>query len=142
MGKKNQTDSICWLCKNACGGCSWADGFIPVEGWTAKKEAIYGGQESYSVIACPQFEQPEEGCGLKAQDMDDKGCLALVERLLEVTRDDYMHGGEVTTREIERFLRGKGAAKLHMISNPETVIKALQKQKKMYWSRRMSYLKR
>jgi hypothetical protein len=141
VGKKNQTDSLCWLCGNACGGCSWADEFIPVEGWTAEKTVVYGGQESYNVIACPLFWQPEEGCGIKWQDLDDKGCMRLVERLLEVTRDDYMHGGEVITREVERFLRGTGASRLHMIHDPETVIKALQKAKKQYWARRVSYMK-
>jgi hypothetical protein len=47
----------------------------------------------------------------------------------------------VTVREIERFLRNKDAGKLHMISDPETVIKALQKQRRLYMARRLAYLK-
>jgi hypothetical protein len=140
MGKKNQTDSLCWLCGNACGGCSWSESLTPVEGWTATKEKLYGGLESYNVIACPLFWKPEEGCGLRWQDLDDKGCELLVSRLLEISREDYIYGRETTQKEIERFLRGRGASRLHMISNPEAVIRHLKKEA-FEWKKRTAMRK-
>lgn len=46
-----QSDTICWHCEKACGGCSWADRFEPVEGWVARK-----GNISYNVRKCPEYE--------------------------------------------------------------------------------------
>ena len=139
MGEKNRTDSICWHCIHACGGCSWSDSFIP-EDWWAEETEVYGGLHSYNVIACRKYEEPEEGCGLKWQDMDDKGAELLVRRLLEVSREDYIYGRETTQKEIERFLRGRGASRLHMISNPEAVIKHLKKEA-FEWKKRTAMRK-
>ena len=54
--------SICWECQNACGGCSWADEFIPVDGWKAISNPIKADHmgadvvlESYQVVWCPKF---------------------------------------------------------------------------------------
>lgn len=48
---KGYHDQLCWYCENACGGCSWSESFIPVEGW----EAIKTG-ESYHITFCPQYQ--------------------------------------------------------------------------------------
>lgn len=53
--------TLCWECKNACGGCSWSDGsFTPVEGWDAKPtQLVREGKKampSYQVISCPKFD--------------------------------------------------------------------------------------
>lgn len=63
--------TLCWGCKNACGGCSWtewdvakgATRFQPVEGWVAEqtellsycKGATRKTTTSYRVIACPLY---------------------------------------------------------------------------------------
>ena len=51
----NPRSSLCWDCKNAvCKGCSWAESFQPVDGWTAE-EGTVDGQTSFCVIDCPEF---------------------------------------------------------------------------------------
>lgn len=48
-------ESLCWKCKKSCGGkngCSWFNGFIPVEEWKARKT-----KNGYLVCYCPLFEQ-------------------------------------------------------------------------------------
>ena len=55
-------EQLCWKCKKACGGCSWADRFEPVEGWTAEKRVrkynlfdVTATYETYEIRACPEF---------------------------------------------------------------------------------------
>ncbi len=61
MKKRRGRESLCWDCKNACGGCSWSRNLTPVEGWEAKtikvKGNFYTGEvlDSYVVINCPEF---------------------------------------------------------------------------------------
>lgn len=56
-------NTICWRCKRSCGGqngCSWFNGFIPVQGWEAEDTIIINNsliQKSYKVLSCPQFEE-------------------------------------------------------------------------------------
>ena len=59
MGEETRKETLCWECKNACGGCSWSKAFKPVEGWDADKTTVkcengttYG---SYHVKSCPEF---------------------------------------------------------------------------------------
>jgi len=65
--------TLCEVCANACGGCSWSEKNIqtPVEGWEAVRNDISvndktkgsyreGICESYVVLACPQFELEEQ----------------------------------------------------------------------------------
>lgn len=55
-----RTDSLCWSCKNACGGCSWSSSFVPVKNWKAKptKVKCTGGYvDSFHVIKCPEFDR-------------------------------------------------------------------------------------
>ena len=50
--------SLCWRCKNCFGGCSWAERFEPVEGWSAERTIIkYFNIEtpSFLVRDCPLF---------------------------------------------------------------------------------------
>lgn len=62
-------DTICWTCKNACGGCSWSQFKVqkPVKGWKAKRTRINTGTperprmiKSYLVISCPEYEKDRE----------------------------------------------------------------------------------
>lgn len=60
--KKNETrkESLCWECKNACGGCSWSSSFVQVKNWKAKptKVKCTGGYvDSFHVIKCPEFDR-------------------------------------------------------------------------------------
>lgn len=65
-----RNDTLCWTCKRSCRiqgeTCSWAESFIPVEGWRAKKGTIIyhladplvpesTSSHSYTVIECPQY---------------------------------------------------------------------------------------
>ena len=128
MPKKE--DSICWNCKRSCDkSCSWAREFIPVEGWEAEYCEKY---KSYRVNSCPLFLSDEN----EEWEIDEKGALMMIERLMEITRDDYIHCPRLQP-EIEKFLRGRGASKVHMIGDPETVIKQLKNDYKRYISGRM-----
>ena len=65
--------TLCEVCANACGGCSWSEKDVqkPVEGWDAIRNDITNissskdgrtwsrMDESYLVLACPQFELEE-----------------------------------------------------------------------------------
>ena len=61
--------SICWDCANACCGCSWSRGFVPVDGWKAiqKKIKLSGGKTTptYIVCECPRFQRDAIGYGMK-----------------------------------------------------------------------------
>lgn len=70
----NWTTTLCWTCRNACGGCSWSEvdkatnrvRFQPVKGWVATKTRVLvnsgRGQTgrcydtSYIVRFCPLYE--------------------------------------------------------------------------------------
>ena len=59
--RTNKPETLCFRCGNACGGCSWADRFVPVSGWTATPTKIranckIGQIDSYYVEACPEFQ--------------------------------------------------------------------------------------
>ena len=58
--------NICFMCKKACGGCSWSKSFEPVPGWTAEACQLPMASryftryiETYHITACPEFEPDE-----------------------------------------------------------------------------------
>lgn len=54
----SEKETLCWGCKNAICGCSWADDSVPVKGWNAEKTIVKdneGDFESYCVKACPEY---------------------------------------------------------------------------------------
>lgn len=57
LGRVNESDTICWWCKN-CGKCSWTDkSFTPIEGWKAEKvRHKTSNSDTYIVKQCPLFE--------------------------------------------------------------------------------------
>ena len=127
----NKPKSICWECANACNNrCSWSEALVPVEGWDAEPTVCNGGLESYLVKSCPQFVQdsPES----RIRDIDTDGCLALIGKLLEMTHDDYVKGTDTAGKEIERFIRGRGASSLHQIQEPGKVIQKLRDERDEY----------
>ena len=120
--QKNREDSICWVCARACdGSCSWSDSFTPVEGWTAEYCEKYG---SYSVSECPLFTQEVEKH--KCSKLNEKGALELMQRVLEVARDDYIKSPR-QRQDIEKWIRKKGAV-LCMFDDPDGVIKRLRRE--------------
>lgn len=55
-------ETLCWICKKAIGGCSWARELKPVKGWEAEETKIQEEgytQRSYHVKSCPEF-QPDK----------------------------------------------------------------------------------
>lgn len=67
MAERSQT--LCWDCAKACGGCSWSDHWLhkPVEGWKADRNDIRTKAgyeiESYIVMECPEFIRDAKGGG-------------------------------------------------------------------------------
>ena len=63
--KRRGNETLCWICSNACGNCSWSRSLTPVEGWEAKpikiKGNFYIGEilDSYIVKRCPEFKEDE-----------------------------------------------------------------------------------
>lgn len=53
-GKRQQ---LCWDCQRALPrrGCSWADKFEPVKGWTATPKVMSGGIHTFAITKCPLF---------------------------------------------------------------------------------------
>lgn len=51
--------TLCWECKNACGGCSWSKNFEPVAGWNALPTTLKSCsgriEQSYLVRSCPKY---------------------------------------------------------------------------------------
>lgn len=43
------TVTLCWVCQNCFGGCSWSRDYTPVEGWKTRANLV---------LSCPEF-QPE-----------------------------------------------------------------------------------
>ena len=73
QGKKNQA-TLCWDCRLATGGCSWANERIPVEGWTAKEfgKTTSKPYSTFIVYDCPLFIRDAIGGGLKRYKGEDE----------------------------------------------------------------------
>ena len=56
----------------------------------------------------------------------------MIEKLLLMTHDDYVTGTDDECKKIERFIRGRGASKVHMITNPKAVVKKLKQERAKY----------
>ena len=119
-------DSLCWFCARACvDQCSWAEKLIPVEGWVAERNEKY---DSYCVKECPLYIADSKDS--RCKDANDEGALLLLQRVMEVAREDYIMLPGLRD-DIERWLRNKGA-KLCGIEYPEGVIQRLRKDAETY----------
>lgn len=76
------SNTICWHCGHAYGGCSWSDYAIPVDGWDADKDII-----SYEVKQCPHFCKDK-----RLKTVDDDTIRILSAAVLEQTAVDYDNG--------------------------------------------------
>ena len=62
----NSSQTICWDCANATGGCRWSSELKPIKGWKAihvAEDGRYGYGDSYIVQECPEFERDSYGGG-------------------------------------------------------------------------------
>lgn len=61
VSRRHGNETLCWICKNACGSCSWSRSLTPVKGWEAKKIKVkgnfYTGEilDSFIVKNCPEY---------------------------------------------------------------------------------------
>ena len=132
---RGTVSTLCWKCAKACGGgCSWSKSFTPVEGWeavqTKNKTGAGDDEPSYLVLQCPEFvpDSPES----RIKHLDDDGCMALIYHTLEKTREDYIRGTDAMGQWIEKFIRGRGASRVHQIQNPDAVIAELKELRAKY----------
>ena len=98
----NQSQTLCWRCINATGGCSWSQELIPIPGWEARKTYIENKFYSYEVFACPEY-QPG-GCGRDPDEMMTQNCAELLETAMERARKDYPHSNQRDREVIEDFI--------------------------------------
>ena len=66
-GKGENTNKLCFRCKNAYNGCEWSRSFDPVEGWIAEKVKPKNTRhdtcnsnmlkQDWHIIWCPKFEE-------------------------------------------------------------------------------------
>lgn len=65
--------TLCWDCRNACGGCSWSQYFVPVKGW--KAVPTYNKvSNSYIVTECPEFIRDANGGGVYRLRKEESKC--------------------------------------------------------------------
>lgn len=65
LSERPQGETLCWRCQHSTGKnmCSWAQRFVPVQGWDAQPTLLASSQgkmqDSFHVRKCPQFEKEE-----------------------------------------------------------------------------------
>ncbi len=137
-------ETLCWNCANACSnGCSWSRELVPVDGWDAVET-----RKGYLVKACPQFEK-ETVRVRSASDLDTDGCIELLKAAGATMYRDYMDGTGFYERDyshpetlkdtirknrraIEVFLKSDHGRRLMMLTDPESVIRALRQHAMKY----------
>ena len=77
--EKFKRPQLCWSCKKACGGdggCSWFNGFKPIEGWNANTTIIRMTNpitkepqeiQSFNVVECPLYDKDSVPYGQKTK---------------------------------------------------------------------------
>lgn len=131
--------TLCWGCAKACtSGCSWAERLEPVKGWVAQETEQKTAGKGYLVLECPEYvkETPET----KNRELVTDNCLKLIERLMEVNREDYIKGSDETRNEIRRFIRDRRSGRMHQIGDPEGVIRMLDAARTEYLKQRAKRL--
>ena len=132
-GYVTESKTICWNCSKACtAGCSWSERLEPVDGWTVEETISKNGSTGITVLSCPEFVKELPRSERERTEMDTAGCLGMIEKLMLMTHDDYVTGTDDECKKIERFIRGRGASKVHMITNPNAVIKKLKQERAKY----------
>ena len=119
--KKN---TICWHCANACGGCSWSDELIPVNGWNAVETRINCIGQGFIVMGCPEYIEEAPGHRKRPDEFDPDGCERLIQRMTAAAADDYIKISEMRS-DVTRWFRSKMFANLSG-ANPEAIISKLK----------------
>lgn len=58
MRESKTNKSICWNCKNNCGGCEWSADFSYVKNWEINSKKIKNSKKSLIIVkSCPKYEQ-------------------------------------------------------------------------------------
>lgn len=79
----------CSNCKKCAGGCSWSDRLEPIDGWKAEKtflDSSVSDIQGYKIHYCPEF---EDGDPLDDTEMNDEGALRLLERIVELSANEF-----------------------------------------------------
>ena len=85
---RKEDQSLCWLCKNCFGGCSWSESLEPVEGWNAERTIIQhfnAETPSFLVRDCPLF-APDDG---EREYISDEGFQNLMEAIYKRAAQDH-----------------------------------------------------
>lgn len=64
------TDTLCWSCERACGGCAWSCNLTPIPDWQATPTKIQDSEhsyESYLVYSCPLYKPTTDYYDSEAQ---------------------------------------------------------------------------
>ena len=113
--KAGRTDTICWDCKNACGGggCSWVDPKrqSPVDGWVAEETS-----NGYKVIECPAFKRGTYGGGMYrtaddyilALEIEVTDLKKQIENLKKTLWWKYIHKIRSANRELQLRIKRLG----------------------------------
>ncbi len=64
------TDTLCWSCERACGGCAWSCNLTPIPDWQVTPTKIQDSEhsyESYLVHSCPLYKPTTDYYDSEAQ---------------------------------------------------------------------------
>lgn len=101
------SNSICWECaKSINSGCSWSDGFVPVEGWVAEAEDNKS-TRSYCVKYCPEFVR-DTVKEMDPNSISDEVMFDLITGIIDNALTDY----EIALEYVERHRRRYYEARL------------------------------
>ena len=104
-GVRRRRESLCFLCGNACGGCSWSRDFTPVEGWDA--EPTIGKShhtKSWFVKACPEYTNDRK---IDPAGIPNSSIHALAAAVVEQAISDYRQCAKGQTLDGERNKGGR-----------------------------------
>lgn len=141
--------SLCWRCRRSyTKGCSWAEKFVPVPGWTAEEQYIKllwknvnQKIQTFIVLSCPLFkDEAPNGAGERvyyAKPVEDENgaqelAAAIIKQALKDYFEDYslyLKTGEPEfldkARAIERWIRSKVFRNISAI-DPEYLIELMR----------------
>lgn len=149
----DETETLCVWCQRSCANCcSWSDHLEPVKGWVAEENS-----HGYRVKECPEFVKETKESIIPAE-LDNDGCMRLMEAVAQQMREDYVRGMGFYDRDRDRgmsraeirgknrqliekwLLKGKGRTLLQL-SNPEEVIRMLRKMARKYETELMQWMR-
>ena len=126
-------DTLCWKaenqkdgygiggCRYACGGCSWSNDLIPVEGWEAIPTKLGKSVESYVVLKCPKYRPHRGRAFYSPKQMDTDGAEKLVQAICKKAVEDYIDMPEMRS-PIAKFFRGEVFARMSDV-DPEYILR-------------------